>query len=130
FSCEQSILPPIGRRAAARLRLAIPARLRTTQRNTGCVLLDLSCTGARIGMEGPLAPGTLLYLEIARLDIFAEVVRRHRGQGGGVNGLLFDQPLSGDEVLMVRHHAETYEQRQHEAFRDQVRRWVRGESHL
>lgn len=120
----------VGRRGAARLRLAIPARLRATHMNAGCVLLDLSRTGARIGMEKPLVPGELLYLEIARLDLFAEVVRRHCGESGGINGLVFDEPLSDAAVLAVRHHAETFEQHAQEAFRDQVRRWVSGEDRV
>jgi hypothetical protein len=119
---------PVGRRAAARLRLAIPVRLLSTRATESCVLLDLSRTGARVGLARPLAPGELLWLKVGPLEIFAEVVRCLRGRDGGVNGLVFDQPLSDDQVLAVRRHAETFEQRQHDALLDQVRRWVTGEA--
>jgi hypothetical protein len=121
---------PIGRRGAARLRLAIPVRVVSTHATQTCVLLDLSRTGARIGLAEPLAPGMCVYLEIARLEVFAEVIRRDRGAGGGINGLVFDAPLPDAEVLAVRRHAETFEQRQRDTLRDQVRRWVSGESRI
>lgn len=119
---------PIGRRGAARLRLAIPVRLITTHSNLTCVLLDLSLTGARLGLSAPLQPGDCAYLQIDQIEVFAEVVRRSSGVGGGVNGVVFDEPLSQAEVLAVRHHAETFEQREREALRDQVRRWVSGDA--
>ena len=120
--------PETGRRAAARLRLAIPVRMMATHATQTCVLLDLSRTGARIGLAEPLAPGELLYLRILRLDAFAEVVRHHLGESGGVNGVVFDEPLSDEVVLAVRRHAETFEQRERDTLRDQVRRWVSGEN--
>lgn len=125
----ESPLPvPTGRRGAARLRLAIPVRLVATYATETCVLLDLSRSGARIGLERPMARGDCAYLQLAGIEAFAEVVRRHCGESGGVNGLAFDEPLPDAAVLAVRRHAETFEQRQREAFRDQVRRWVSGES--
>lgn len=119
---------PIGRRGAARLRLAIPVRVLSTHATQACVLIDLSRTGARIGLAEPLARGMCCYLEVAHLRVFAEVTRRERGAGGGINGLVLDEPLSDAEVLAVRRYAETFEQRQREILRDQVRRWVNGES--
>jgi hypothetical protein len=118
---------PVGRRSAARLRLAVPVRLVSTHGTAICVLLDLSRSGARIGLAEPLPPGVCVYLRIARLEVFAEVVRRHDGEGGGVNGLAFDEPLSEDAVLAVRHFAEGFAERERDALRDQVRRWVSGE---
>jgi len=130
-SDEEPLAPcPIGRRGAARLRLAIPAQIVSTHATGTCVLLDLSRSGARIGLERALPPGECIYLKVARLEVFAEVVRRHGGIDGSVNGLKFDEPLSDEAVLAVRRHAETFEQRQRDNFRDQVRRWVSGESRL
>jgi len=108
--------------------LAIPVRLVATYATETCVLLDLSRSGARIGLKRPMAPGDCAYLQLAGIEAFAEVVRRHVGESGGVNGLAFDEPLPDAAVLAVRRHAETFEQREREAFRDQVRRWVSGES--
>ncbi|SHN64678.1 PilZ domain-containing protein [Erythrobacter sanguineus] len=119
---------PAGRRSAPRLRLAIPVRLVATYATETCVLLDLSRSGARIGLARPLPCGDCAYLQIAGIEAFAEVVRRDPGVAGGVNGLVFDQSLPDAAVLAVRRHAETFEQREREAFRDQVRRWVKGES--
>ncbi|PKP96705.1 MAG: hypothetical protein CVT76_06180 [Alphaproteobacteria bacterium HGW-Alphaproteobacteria-15] len=116
-----------GRRAAARLRLAIPARIMTVYETHNCILLDLSQTGARIGLARPLAVGDGGYLMVAQFEVFGEVVRRKLGAGGGVNGIAFDDPVSHATVLAVRHHAETFERAQREALRDQVRCWVTGE---
>lgn len=121
---------PVGRRGAARLRLAIPVRAMSTSGTANCVLLDLSCSGARIGLAEPLPVGACLYLTIGRFELFAEVVRRHCGEGGGVNGLAFDEPLPEETVLAVRRFAESYAEREREALRDQVRRWVSGEIRL
>lgn len=120
----------IGRRGAARLRLAIPVRMVSTHATQNCILLDLSRSGARIGLAEPLAPGMCLYLRVARFEVFAEVIWREVGTGGGINGLVFDEPLSDAAVLAVRHHAEGFAQRQRDSLRDQVRRWVSGEGRL
>ncbi len=122
------ILP--GRRAFARLRLAIPARLLATHATGTCVLLDLSRTGARIGLADPLPPGDMLYLRLAGFEVFAEVVWRELGDGGGINGLTFDEPLDEAAVLDVRHFAEGFEQREREMLREQVRSWVEGQIRL
>lgn len=127
---EPLIPHPAGRRGAARLRLAIPVRMVSTHATQSCILLDLSRTGARIGLAEPLAPRMCLYLGIARFEVFAEVIWRDLREGGGINGLVFDEPLPDAAVLAVRQHAETLEQRQRDSLRDQVRRWVSGESRL
>lgn len=116
----------VGRRSAARLRLAIPVRFMTTYETQACVLLDLSRSGARIGLTNPLNPGASGYLLVTRMEIFAAVVRRISGAVGGINGLEFDLPISDDAVIAVRRHAETFEFCQRAALRDQVRRWVTG----
>lgn len=121
---------PTGRRSAARLRLAIPVRIVSTHATQTCILLDLSRTGARIGIAEPLAPGICLFLRIAQFELFAEVIRCDRGEGGGINGLAFDEPLPDATVLAVRRHAEGFEQRQRDTLRDQARRWVSGESRI
>jgi PilZ domain len=125
-------LPPrsdlVGRRGVARLRLSIPARFVSVDGHHDCILIDLSATGAQFALAAPRLRGAAGYLMVARLEVFGEVVRVVRGQKGGINGLVFDDPLSHDHVLAVRHHAETFQQREHVALRDQVRRWVTGEA--
>jgi hypothetical protein len=46
---------------------------------------------------------------------------------GGINAVAFDEPISEAHVLAIRRYAEVFEQREHQALRDQVRRWVSGE---
>ena len=132
LACVPDTVAPAqtGRRGAARLRLAIPVRIVSTRATQDCILLDLSRSGARIGLVDPLAPGMCLYLLVAGLEVFAEVVRRDSGIDGGINGLVFDEPLPDVAVLAVRQHAETFEQRQRESLREQVRRWVSGEGRI
>jgi hypothetical protein len=117
----------VGRRSAARLRLSIPARFISLDGYSDCILIDLSETGAQIALAQPLRRGAAVYLQVARFEIFAEAVRRVQGPRGGVNGLVFDERISPETVLAVRAHAETLQQREQQALRDQVRRWVTGE---
>lgn len=124
---DTEVANTVGRRAAARLRLSIPARLITVYATQNCILLDLSQTGARIGLAEPMAVGAGGFVMVGALEVFGEAVRRMLGHGGGVNGIVFDQPLSHADVLAVRRHAETFQRLQREGLRDQVRRWVAGE---
>lgn len=115
-----------GRRNAPRLRLSIRADLITLYERTRCILIDLSVTGAQIGLEAPLRIGDTAILQVADLEPFGEVVRADRGPHGGVNGIVFDPPLSEEQVLRVRAFAEQYEKSEARALRDEVRNWVSG----
>jgi hypothetical protein len=117
----------VGRRAAPRLRLAIPARFVSIYSVQPCVLLDISCTGARMALAEPLPRGQSGFIEIARMEIFGDIVRMERGIDGGVNAIAFETAISKTQVLGIRHFAEDFELREHRALRDQVRRWVTGE---
>ncbi|WP_299193753.1 PilZ domain-containing protein [uncultured Erythrobacter sp.] len=116
----------IGRRQAARLRLSIPARLVTLSDTRHCILIDLSRTGAQIGLEEPLEEGENAFLQIDGLDEFAEVVRSDIGPLGGINGVVFEEPLSDEQVISVRRFSESLETRERQAFRSEVRAWVTG----
>lgn len=117
---------PIGRRGAARLRLSIPAQLVTLSGTRRCILIDLSRTGAQIGLEEPLSEGQNAFLQIDGLDEFTEVVRSLIGPNGGINGVIFEKPLSNAQVIEVRRYAEGMEEQQALTFRKQVRDWVTG----
>ena len=115
-------LENVGRRAAPRLRLSIPARLITVAETRRCILLDLSRSGAQIGLELPLQIGDVGFLQFAEMEVFAAVIRT----GPGLNGVEFDIPLEDSEVLAVRHFAEAFEADERRALRSEARNWVLG----
>lgn len=117
---------PVGRRNAPRLRLSLPARLISLHDTHRCILIDLSCTGAQVGMAEPLKIEETAILEIAGQEIFCEVVRVAIGENGGANGLLFDPPLEHADVLDMRRYGETYLDQELRGFRSEVRAWVEG----
>jgi hypothetical protein len=117
-----------GRRAAARLRLAIPAKFVSICERQDCILIDLSRTGARVALARPLAVGQSGYLALATIELFGTIVRSDRGEDIALNAMAFDEPICREEVLRIRSFAETFELRRSHALREQVRRWVAGES--
>lgn len=127
FPGQSDAAAPIGRRAAARLRLAIPARFVSITATQGCILLDISRGGAQIALVSPAPSRQSGYIEVGRLALFGMVVRSERGSGGGINAVAFDEPIGEADVLAIRRYAEVFEQRERQALRDQVRRWVSGE---
>ena len=116
----------VGRRQAARLRLSIPARLVTLSDTRRCAVLDLSRTGAQIGLPKPLEKGQGLFLQLAGLDELAEVVRTAVGPNGGTNGIAFEVPLTEEQVIEIRRFAESTESDENYALRREVRAWVSG----
>lgn len=124
FTTQNGI--PVGRRSAPRLRLAIPARLITLYGSNRCILIDLSSTGAQLGLESPLDIGETAILEIAGKELFCDIVRKSAGSNGGVNGLTFDPPLSEQMVLEIRRFSETYQSEELQGLRSEVRAWVQG----
>ena len=127
FLTQDDTAATIGRRASARLRLAIPARFVSVTATQGCILLDLSRSGARIALASPAPSRQSGYIEVGRLQLFGMVVRCERGGDGGINAVAFDEPISHADVLAIRSYAEDFELRGRQALRDQVRRWVSGE---
>jgi len=117
---------PIGRRGAPRLRLSIPARLVTLTDSPRCILVNLSRTGARIGLQEPLHERAEVILTVAGLDQFGWVVSCEKGPNGGTNGIKFEAPLSDDAVLAMREYAESIEDEENWALRKEVREWVTG----
>lgn len=127
-SAAQDEAVSTGRRAAARLRLAVPARFVSIYATQSCILMDISRTGARIALPTPLAEGKSGYIEIGRLEIFGMIVRTERRPDMAVNALAFDDPILHEDVLQIRRFAEGFELRNQQVLRDQVRRWVAGDS--
>ncbi len=116
--------PPeiIGRRAAARLRTAIPAKLITVSETRHCILVDISCTGARIALPNPLATGDAGFVRFAEYEVFGCVTRREPD----CNGLEFDVPLTASDLLSIRSYAEAYEVEEKRSTLAAARAWVTG----
>lgn len=112
----------VGRRAAPRLRLSIPARFQTVSANRRCVLLDVSRTGAQIGLAKPLAPGAAGFLTFADVEVFGDVIRT----AAGSNGIAFDIELGDEVILKVRRFAESFQIEERRALMAEVRAWVTG----
>jgi len=122
----ETVFHEVGRRAAARLRLSVPARLVTLYDTQSCVCIDISCTGARIALAKPLRAGEAGFLRIAQIEQFATIVRCWKGEDGGINALHFDTPISGQVVLAMRRYAETFEADEQRERRREVEAWVKG----
>ncbi len=118
--------PKVGRRTAPRLRLWLPGRLVTLYDSRHCVLMNVSRSGAMIGLDRPLAIGETAFLQFAEREVFCEVLRCHVGSLGGINGLLFDPEISDEDILAVRRISESFEQDEQRAMRAEVRAWVQG----
>jgi hypothetical protein len=124
---ELTFADKIGRRAAPRLHLSIPAKLMSVVETQSCVLVDVSQTGARIRLDRPLAVNTSGYLKVGPLDVFVTALRHTPHEaGGGINGLEFEIRLTKSEVLALRAYAEDFEMAERRAFRRQAQNWVMG----
>lgn len=119
-------LIPVGRRGAPRLRLSIPARLVTLCDTRRCILIDLSRSGAQIGLRHPLRLFEEGILNIAGVDQFGTVTRSDIMEHGGINGLKFETPLRDSDVLAMREYAESFQDDENRALRREVRAWVDG----
>lgn len=116
----------IGRRKASRLRLSIPAKLVSRSGVCEVILVDVSRTGAQIGLERPLAMEETAYLQVGEFELFCEVVRCDMGKGGGVNGLLFEEPIEDDDVISIRDYADVYADKEKQAQLACIKDWVDG----
>ena len=125
-SREEDAAIPTGRRGAPRLRLSLPAKLVSLYGTHRCILIDLSRTGAQVGLEKTLAVNETGFLQIAGLELFCEVVRTAEGPSGGVNGLVFDPPLDDQVVLDMRSYGDNYDEDDLRGLRDEVKDWVNG----
>ena len=118
--------PGVGRRGSARLRLAVPARFVSVYSTQDCLLLDISRTGARLALGVPLAINQSGFIALGRFEVFGTIVRLERESGGGVNAMVFDDPLPKADVLEIRRFAEQFEKREQASVIEEARRWVTG----
>ncbi|WP_333837145.1 PilZ domain-containing protein [Novosphingobium sp.] len=111
-----------GRRADARARLRIPARLILRGGIVACVVEDLSRTGARMAMAERPALGETGVLQINRVEGFGAVVWTERGQCG----FQFDEPLTLADVVALRDFADGYAEYERDTQRRAAREFVLG----
>ena len=92
----------LGRRDHPRLRLGVPARLKTVSAEHSVQIINLSRAGAHIALNSneQFRSGVLLWLHY---DCFAEVVWREMAQ----LGLKFDRPLPLEWLKETRLWAPT-----------------------
>ena len=115
-----------GRRNVSRLRMSIPAKLVSIYDTRRCILIDVSCGGAQIGLAEPLPVGDGVCLQIAGMEPFGVVLRRQVGSHGGTNGIAFEPALTDADVLALRAYSETFKDTERRALMAEARAWVTG----
>jgi len=111
-----------GRRAASRVRLRIPATIILLSGKYACQLDDLSQTGARLTIDPPPPPHASGVLVINGLEAFGEVVWSSMGRAG----MAFDEPMPLEQVIAVRHYADSFAEHEQNARERMVREFVMG----
>lgn len=112
----------IGKRYFSRARLNIPARMMTFDGTTNCTLIDLSRTGARIGVRECPRVGAMVVIEGLPTELFGTV----RWAASGLFGFEFDAPLPLFRVIAMRYYADDENDRQKKAHLDYARTWAQG----
>lgn len=115
---------PVGRRAAARLRISLPAQLIAVEKVQSCILMNVSRTGAQVAILDAMREGEGAMLRCGVINHFAIVTRSEFGR----NALEFDEPLSDEIVLEIRRYYENFEERERRALIETARKWVSGDS--
>lgn len=115
------------RRADARVRLHIPARLILLTGTQQCFLEDLSVTGAALIPQDKLpAEGASAILQCEHVEAFGMV----RWARHGRVGLMFDEKLPLAQVVSLRHIADSFEANERERNMERARAWVQGRSKI
>lgn len=118
---------PAGRRASARVRLGLPARLELLTGTFTCRLDDISQSGAKIAMAANLPPvGASAVLMINGIEGFGEVV----WQRGQFLGMQFDEPLPLASVVALRQLRDDFDRRVEESQRRDAEEFVRGRRNM
>lgn len=114
----------VGRRAAPRLRLSLPARFISVENTHKAILLNLSRTGAQFAILNSVREGEGGILECGKLSAFCLVTRSEFS----INAVQFEEPLNHDEVLGIRRYYEEFEERERRLLIETARQWVTGVS--
>jgi hypothetical protein len=114
-----------GRRTAPRLRLSLPAQLIAVEGRHHCILLNLSRTGVQVAILHAMREGEGAILQCSAIDQFGEIVRSEFG----LNALQFEEPLSDQQVIAIRHYHENFEASERHSLVETARKWVTGDVH-
>ena len=112
----------IGRRYFSRARLNLPARLVTFNGTSACVLIDLSCSGAKLRAGDCPRVGSMVVIEGLPLELFGTV----RWSNAGLFGFEFEAPVPLDRVIALRYYADEQATREKRAQLAYARDWVEG----
>jgi hypothetical protein len=90
-----------GRRGSKRIRAPLPALLITMSDRHPAILYNISQTGARLRAKNAPPEKTELFLQVASIDVYAQVVWRR----GEECGLRFEDPIRPWDIEQLRAHA-------------------------
>ena len=109
----------IGRRAAPRVRVYLPATLMLTNRSVNCIIENISTGGARLHLADLPRVRSDAFLMCGGLEIFSVVVwvKGHRC------GLFFEDELSPDAVVAIRRFSDEYAERVRQQAESQEEPW-------
>lgn len=120
FPCEQVHSP---RRAAARLRLNLPARLTFIGRSSACLVENISRTGAQLVVDRTPRKGEEGQLRCEYLSAFFRTI----WGAGNLIGVEFDEAIPLEQILELRRINDSYSELQRLEVRRTARRWVAGD---
>jgi hypothetical protein len=113
-----------GRRARSRLRVELAAKLSTTSDSVQCTLVDLSCSGAQVLVDGPIRAGVDVILNWREHEVFGNVAWSAFGRCG----IVFEQPIAEQLVVQMRSWNALESEAAEAAL--VAREWVEGRSRL
>jgi hypothetical protein len=114
--------PTQGRRNVSRLRLYLPARVKTLEGEHACFVENISQTGARIIVTDSAKVGEIGTLRCGQVDILFDKVWSANGR----TGLAFDELVPPDALRELRRVHDNFDEIQREEHRRIARDWVNG----
>ena len=115
--------PQVGRRVRNRLRSRLVAKVMTLHGTRNTILLDLSCSGARIKATPDMAKGQQAILTWSGFEAFGSLV----WVSHGLCGIVFYEALGQNVMLATRDlDASSRMPSDAELDRNRAREWVAG----